>query len=189
MAKHDIFKKELSYINSETLRNSIIDILDNVVPDYFYEIPASSTGKYHPKYALGPGGLVRHTQAAVRIAADLFVLTNYTDMHKDFIIAALILHDTFKCGETYNKYTKANHPVIAATVYQKYFDEHEMPECGRIISNLIISNMGKWNKDYATGAVIMPGPTNVWQKYVHICDYLASRKYLEFCFDVEVKRE
>lgn len=58
-----VFKKELSYIESPIVRTIVEDLLSEV-PNYFFEIPASSTGKYHPDYALGKGGLVRHTKAA-----------------------------------------------------------------------------------------------------------------------------
>ena len=48
-----------------------VAILIEMLPDYFFHEAASSTGKYHPKYALGDGGLLRHTKAAVRIAYEL----------------------------------------------------------------------------------------------------------------------
>lgn len=67
---HIEFNKEISYIKNERIRNSLITILD-LLPDYFYHIPASSTGKYHPEFTLGDKGLVRHTKAAVRIAYEL----------------------------------------------------------------------------------------------------------------------
>ena len=37
------------------------------IPEYWYHVGASSTGKYHPEYSLGEGGLMRHTVALVRI--------------------------------------------------------------------------------------------------------------------------
>ena len=67
---HEIFNKELNYIKNERIKRSLVIMLDKL-PDYFYEVPASSTGKYHPEYALGKGGLVRHTKAAIRIAKEL----------------------------------------------------------------------------------------------------------------------
>lgn len=36
-----------------------IEVLKQV-PSYFYIVQASSSGRYHPTYALGEGGLVRH---------------------------------------------------------------------------------------------------------------------------------
>ena len=66
MNKTEVFKKEINYVKDENLRSDL-KILIELLPDYFFEVPASSTGKYHPDFALGDGGLVRHTKAAVRL--------------------------------------------------------------------------------------------------------------------------
>lgn len=67
------FEEELELIKNEGVRHSVIELLKNV-NDEFYHAPASSTGKYHPDYALRDGGLYRHTRAAVKIAEDLLSL-------------------------------------------------------------------------------------------------------------------
>ena len=61
-----MFTEELNYINDMRIREGAKILLDGL-PEYFYTIPASSTGKYHPDFASGEGGLVRHTKVAVRI--------------------------------------------------------------------------------------------------------------------------
>ena len=66
----ELFKDELNYIKSEDLKKSLVVILKSL-PDYWYSVPASSTGKYHPEYALGEGGLLRHSKAAMRIGYEL----------------------------------------------------------------------------------------------------------------------
>ena len=68
--KSEKFIKELEYIKNDDIRGFAKLALENL-PDYFFDVAASSTGKYHPTYALGNGGLVRHTKAAVRIAFEL----------------------------------------------------------------------------------------------------------------------
>ena len=68
--KADIFKTELGYIKEDDIREKAIKVI-NMLPDYFFEVPASSTGKYHPSFSQGEGGLVRHTKAAVNIANEL----------------------------------------------------------------------------------------------------------------------
>ena len=149
------------------------------VPEYFYKIPASSTGKYHPAYATGEGGLLRHTIAAARIACDLVDLEMYglTDDEKDYIICALLLHDTFKSGVTHSKYTLHNHPMLAA--------QHVRANCSREFANnvcpLIESHMGQWNTS-KWDKTVLPKPETKLQQIVHLCDYLASRKYLTFEF-------
>ena len=67
---NEYFIKELFYIKNPRIRESA-NTLVNLLPEYFYHIPASSTGKYHPKYALGDGGLLRHTKVVVRIGYEL----------------------------------------------------------------------------------------------------------------------
>ena len=46
----------------------LVRIVLDKAPENFWTIAASSTGKYHPEYAAGEGGLIRHTKAVVRIA-------------------------------------------------------------------------------------------------------------------------
>ena len=81
--------KCFSRINNIKNKNNRCDIeyLINLLPDYFFKIPASSTGKYHPKFAGTEHGLVKHTKVAVRIAHDLFEINEmFTDKEKDLII-------------------------------------------------------------------------------------------------------
>ena len=98
MSKIENFIVELSYIKDEKVRDSL-EIMINKIPDYFFTIAASSTGKYHPKYATGDGGLLRHTKAAVRMAEELFGIYKFPDHTKDLIIMALVLHDSLKKGK------------------------------------------------------------------------------------------
>ena len=61
MNKIDYFNKEYTYIKDNKIRDDLKYLVSNL-PDYFFEIEASSTGKYHPKFASGEHGLVRHTK-------------------------------------------------------------------------------------------------------------------------------
>ena len=100
MDKIKYFNEEIKYIKDKD-RQEDIKILIGMLPDYFFMIPASSTGKYHPKFASGKNGLVRHTKVAVRIAYELMnnpALNNFTNREKDLMIMALVLHDGLKCG-------------------------------------------------------------------------------------------
>ena len=64
-------REELMYGCLRTIENDDLRILAGemikTVPEYWYHVGASSTGKYHPEYSLGEGGLMRHTVALVRI--------------------------------------------------------------------------------------------------------------------------
>ena len=139
MEKKDYFKKELSYIKNKNIKDSC-ETMIGLLPDYFFQIPASSTGKYHPKFTLGDGGLVRHVKVAVLIAKDLLsdpsIGDKYSDDEKDLMLMALILHDGLKSGLNHDKYTKFDHPLLISK-YIVFFEVHRTiihdsppPTCG-----------------------------------------------------------
>jgi hypothetical protein len=183
--KIKVFSTELGYIQNLEIRSLAEKIISNI-PDYFFEVAASSTGKYHPTYALGGGGLVRHTKAAVGIAADLLKLEHNSQMfnpdERDCIIAALICHDGWKHGDEKSQYVISAHPVVAADHVLELADDSEK-SFAKVIADNIRSHMGEWNTDYRSKAEIMPKPSTPMEMFVHECDYLASRKYLVYEFD------
>ena len=183
MNKIKYFMKEIGYIKSEEKREDI-KFLINLLPDYFFIIPASSTGKYHPKFANTKNGLVKHTKVAVRIAYDLFeTVNNFTDNDKDLIIMALIMHDGLKKGMIEEKYVRFDHPLLVSKLILENADKlkTDINDIRRLCS-MIESHMGKWNTDKYS-KVVLPLPRDEYQRYVSRCDYLASRVYLNVKFD------
>ena len=186
MEKRDYFKKELEFIKNSKIRNSCLTMIE-LLPDYFFEIPASSTGKYHPEFTLGNAGLVRHVKAAVRIGHELLmdpvIGDKYTSDEKDLMLMALILHDGLKSGLEHNRYTQVDHPTLIKNYIIKNKDKLELnDEEVKFIGKVIESHMGPWNKDY-DGNEILPVPKTKYENFVHMCDYLASRKFLNIKFD------
>lgn len=180
-----VFETELTFIQDKDIRKFTEKCILRT-PDYFYTVPASSTGKYHPEYSLGKGGLIRHTKALVKIANDLLGLEHnqqrFTPLERDMMIAAGILHDSFKHGDTMQQYSVANHPVVASDHILEWAEESER-EFAKIISDCVRSHMGSWNVDYKTKKEIMPKPQTDMEMFVHDCDYEASRKYITVQFD------
>lgn len=190
MEKIDYFNKEYEYIKNDKKKNDI-KYLVSKLPDYFFEISASSTGKYHPDFASTSHGLVKHTKVAVRIAKELLDnpgLNNFTDDEKDIIIMALILHDGCKSGMVKEKYTRFDHPLIICDLINENrsklsLNDDEVDLLTRVIS----SHMGIWNKDY-NGNEVLPIPKDKYQRFVHLCDYLSSKKFIDVKFDgVDIK--
>ena len=190
MEKIEYFNREYSYIKDNKKREDV-KYLVNKLPDYFFEIPASSTGKYHPSFASSENGLVKHTKVAVRIAKELLDnpgLNNFKDNEKDIIIMAIILHDGCKSGIIKENYTRFDHPLIVSQLIKENrsslsLNDEEMELLIRVIS----SHMGIWNKDY-NGNEILPIPKDKYQRFVHMCDYLSSKKFLDVKFDgIDIK--
>lgn len=180
------FEKELSWIKDDKIREQVSHVLKYVAPEFF-QAPASSTGKYHPNYALGEGGLYRHTRAAVGIAKDILSLEwvqgKIDSNGRDHIIAALILHDIAKSGKCWDsKYTRHDHPLQAAELVRDNLEGEENSEFCGAVCDLISSHMGQWNT-CRWDKTILPKPEELDEFIVHLCDYLASRKYLEYKFE------
>ncbi|KGM93543.1 HD domain-containing protein (plasmid) [Clostridium botulinum] len=181
-----VFQTEINSINDESIKQFTVKALESL-PEYFWEVPASSTGKYHPQYALGEGGLVRHTKGAVKIALELFnnhTVQDFTSIQKDIIISSLLLHDGCKSGIEKSRYTKTEHPLIVADYIYKNDDINGLIKSEILdqIVKAIRSHMGEWNKDYRTKKEVLPTPKTRIERFVHMCDYLASRKSINIEF-------
>lgn len=183
---NEYFIKELFYIKNPRIRESA-NTLVNLLPEYFYHIPASSTGKYHPKYALGDGGLLRHTKVVVRIGYELLnnnsIGHSFTSDEKDLMLLGMMLHDGLKSGLVQEKYTRYDHPLLAAQFVIDNKDKTKLTDLEvKLLTNAMESHMGEWNTDY-NGNEILPKPSNKYQRMVHMCDFLASKKFIEVEFD------
>ncbi len=186
MNKQEQLKKEIEYIKNPSYKEDLKILIDRL-PDYFFEIPAASTGKYHPKYAQGEKGLLRHTKAAVKIGLELLnnpcIGEKYTSNEKDLMLISLLLHDGLKLGKEKSQYTKFDHPILAASFVEENRDDLKFTdEEIEFIADCIKTHMGPWTKDY-NGNEVLERPHTKYQNFVHMCDYLASRKFLEVPFD------
>ncbi len=186
MEKKKLFENEINYIKDDDIKKSL-EVMIEKLPDYFFSVEASSTGKYHPKYALGEGGLLRHTKAAVRLAYELLsdpiIGDKYTSRERDLMIMGLVLHDGLKLGEVKERYTRFDHPLLMANYIEKNKEDLFLKdEDISFLKDVISSHMGPWTTDY-NGNDILPKPKTKYQNFVHMCDYLASRKAILFEFD------
>ena len=195
--KQKVFYDELKLIKSPVIKDFASFLIEKL-PDYFFEVAASSTGKYHSDTCCGSGGLVRHTKAAVMFARSLWDEDNqglkqfsFSDDGKDWIIVALIMHDGWKHGLTdQTGFTAFDHPLVAAEQIQKYateFDALEKHEVkvqidAGVIASLVSTHMGRWNTSRFDKDTVLPEPISTVQQFVHLCDYLASRSFLSFDF-------
>ena len=165
-------------------------ILIKGLPDYIWHVGASSTGKYHPAYSLGEGGLMRHQIAVVRFLNFFFELeqynTKFTSREMDLMRVAALVHDGRKSGDQTDyeksKFTKFDHPIQMANVVRSYDGKYLNHDEIEFMATCISSHMGQWSTDRKSN-VVLPKPTNVYQEIIHLADYLASRKDLTMAFD------
>ena len=165
MTDFDKLVKMTDLIPSEDIREYTKDFLLTKTPAYFKEIAASSSGKFHPKFASGHEGLVRHIMAAVYFASEIVKLEyfHFSQRTKSKILAAVFLHDAKKRGEVDSGATDLmDHAKAAADMIED-----------KDISLYVLSHMGQWG-------VNKPGTIEAF--VVHLADYLASRKPIDINF-------
>ena len=189
--KVKMFVNELNDITDNNIRELAKIMIENA-DDYFFVVPASSSGKYHPSFDLGDGGLVRHTRCVAYYAQCMAESMMFDQHDKDLITLAALAHDIKKQGDGKGKHTVTEHPMLASA----YLSQLASENIGLISSNDLVkvctaveSHMGKWGMKDG-----LPAPKSEFDKALQAADYIASRKeILSFNFrpteDVNVKAE
>ncbi len=190
MTKHTIeivFKDELRLIRNDEIRKYVISCTE-LVPDYFWDCPASTSGKYHPAVSLGKQGLIRHTKLAVWWGVEIYrCWPNINDPLLDEVVAALILHDIRKNGDaldtrgypTLHNATKVHGVLLAEKMWTETAWSTGITAFVIRIHAAIAGHMGIWTADEYE----MDKPENQQDPktktlcyIVHLADYCASRK-------------
>ena len=176
MEKAKYFEREINLIQSEDYRMFVRHYLDSYCPSYFWEIGASSSGKYHPQFSQGKGGLVRHTKAVVMFAEELLRMSSYMYMseeHKDYVIMACILHDTCKYGtKDFNKEYYKDHARNAVSLVNEAWVRYFETAPSEFFLSAIRCHMGQWSEREDRPF------TNI-DRCVHMADYMASRNFID----------
>ena len=98
------------------------------------------------------------------------------------MLIALIMHDGCKSGLVKEKYTRVDHPLIVSKLISENSDKIGLSDDEiKFVCSVIESHMGEWNKDF-NGNEVLPVPHNKYQRFVHMCDFLASKKFINVCF-------
>lgn len=169
------FEREINLIDNEILREEVRSYMNECVADWFYETGASASGKYHPKFSQGKGGLVRHTKAVVMFAEELLKMSSYLYMpqiYKDYVIAACIIHDTAKYGLTgeMNKAVYKYHAENAAQLFDTWCRTEFNNVPSEFLLKAVRTHMGQWGEEK---------PFSNIDRCVHMADYMASRNFID----------
>ena len=178
MEKSKHFERELKLIVDVDLQAAVRSYMEECVADWFYETGASSSGKYHPKFSQGVGGLVRHTKAVVMFAQELLRMNSYGYMKaefKDYVYAACIIHDTAKYGLTgeLDKSVYPEHAANAAKMFKEWCEKNFDFTPSPYLLDAVRSHMGQWSTHPEDK------PFTTLDRCVHLADYMASRSFID----------
>lgn len=164
--------KEIERIEETSIKRFVKEAF-TVVPSYFWNIPASASGRFHPLDTLGKEGLVIHTKRVFYLAEELAKVFLLKNEKLDVVRAAALLHDTYKHGLEDKGHSDEEHPFYPRTQFKNFV--HLTPYFSQII-NAIETHQGRWGRE----PIKMPHSREEW--VLHIADFIASRNfvYLEF---------
>ena len=178
--KLKLFVNEFNYIKNVNLRKFAEEIIANA-DDWFFVEPASLSGKYHPKFSLGEGGLMRHTRCVAYWATAMAESFNLSQEDSDLLVIAALAHDIKKHDS--NKRYMREHPLLASDyvckIMEKFSEDVITNEQVQKICCAVAAHMGKWEgtrewvKD--TTKELFPMPKNDFEKALQAADYAASR--------------
>jgi hypothetical protein len=178
--------------NSIMIQQFVMKCLE-AAPLYFWYIPSSMTGKYHPNWGLGEGGLLRHVVFGMYNAYELADTFGLTIDQRDIAVAAMALHDTCKYGlhdDPDEGYYNA-HPVLPRILYAspRHEDHQFHKEIPLAAANAIFDAIETHMGNIAKGGWVnigSEGPNNRFRPQssveivVHLADYNASRPGIYF---------
>ena len=185
-----LFEKEIAYMEIENIKDFFKKAI-TIVPDYFFEVPAASSGKFHSVLECGFGGLVYHTRSVAKVANYLVNLQQYksklNEVERDCVICAALLHDCLKHDwENKTGFSVHQHPVLAAEFVKtdSRLDGIVSDEIRIMIGDAVASHSGEWTTSKRS-RIILPSPETLVQELVHLSDYIASRSDIHILFEGE----
>jgi len=199
-----IFAKELNQIHNQDIKQFVITCFDKLCPDYFWTCPCSTSGKYHPRVALGVGGLVRHTKLAVWWGLELLRALDSSPELKDIptlqneVIATLLMHDMIKNGKGLNAQgrplesgvTGTHGVTLANKIINETLDcKLDDKSAERILCG-IAGHMGIWTTVPSCQPNSLPNSVErAFANLIHLADYCASRKVDSIYSDLEKEKQ
>lgn len=159
---------EVELIDDEEIREATISALCRGVPDYFWEVPATSSGRYHNPFSRRRRGLWIHVKqvatAYERLVRSSVEQGDITEAEADAGRAAVLCHDMLKYGHGYAEgdSTVPNHDNLAGHWLRHNSD---LPEEA---VGAVRAHNGPWYSG--------PNPSNPLEELVHHADMVASTK-------------
>lgn len=105
------FGKQLDMFIDERLGYIVANLMLNL-PDTILELPASTSGKYHPMDELDKDGMIIHIKRACHLVDQTTKKYNFTKYGHDVLLAGCLLHDIFKDGDPPTGHTTTEHPYL-----------------------------------------------------------------------------
>lgn len=178
-----VFKPYLDKFETEEMRLYCEDMIKQI-PDYIFEMPSSTSGKYHNQTQCMPHGQIYHIVMFAEIMNYRLALKGNQEKFKspaqrDAMRCTPIFHDALKCGLNGSTFSVHEHPMLAGQWVREAKVEHDIDDkIKEAIARMCERHSGEWTSSKKS-KVVLPEPENAMELFVHECDYLSSRNNID----------
>lgn len=153
------------------------------IPDYIFEIPASTTRKYHNAQQCEMKGQIIHELMFAQVLEDFLTKPYYREkavpdpVMRDCMRTVPVLHDSLKCDTNGSKYTVFEHPMLAGDWVERSHCKNDIDQKYKtFIADMCRAHSGQWSTSNRS-KVVLPEPKNDQEFLIHMCDIISSRAY------------
>ena len=186
MTKEDkiaVFQPYLDQFETDEMRLYCADMIAEI-PDYIFDIPSSTSGKYHNATQCKPHGQVYHMIMFAEVMNYRLALKGNKEKFKspvqrDAMRCSPFFHDALKCGTGKSTFSVHDHPMLAGQWVRETKVEHDIDEkIKEVVARMCERHSGEWTSSKKS-KVVLPEPENAMELFVHECDVLSSRNNID----------
>lgn len=181
--KIKVFEASLNKFETNEMKMYCEDMIKQI-PNYIFDIPSSTSGKYHNVTQCQPHGQVYHMIMFAEIVNYRLELKWNRDKFKspvqrDAMRCTAYFHDALKCGLNGSEYTVHEHPMLAGKWVRETKVEHDIDDkIKEAIARMCERHSGQFTTSKKS-KVVLPEPENAMEFFVHECDILSSRNNID----------
>lgn len=178
-----VFQPYLDKFETDGMRLYCTDMIKQMM-DYIFDMPSSTTGKWHNTTQCQVHGQIYHVLMFAEILNYILNLKYFKEKFKspvqrDAMRCAAIFHDSWKCGDGSSQYTVFEHPILAGNWIRGTKVEHDIEDkIKEAIADMCCAHSGEWSSSKHS-KTILPEPQNDMQAIIHVCDILSSRSNID----------
>lgn len=178
-----VFQPYLDKFETEGMRLYCTDMIKQMM-DYIFDMPSSTTGKWHNATQCQVHGQIYHVLMFAEILNYILDLKYFKEKFKspvqrDAMRCAAIFHDSWKCGDGSSQYTVFEHPILAGNWVRETHVEHDVEDkIKEAIADMCCAHSGEFSTSKRS-STILPEPQNDMQAMIHLCDILSSRNNID----------
>lgn len=178
-----VFAPQLEKFETEEMRLYCEDMIA-AIPEYIFEMPSSTSGKFHNATQCEPHGQIYHIVMFAEIMNYRLALKGNREKFnspelRDAMRCTPFLHDAIKNGWNGSPFTVHKHPLLAGQWVRETKVEHDISDdIKEIIARMVERHSGEFTTS-AKNKTVLPEPENEMELFVHECDYLSSRSNID----------